>query len=222
MNTTKLNFCNFLHLLMNKHLETKMSNKNSNIFKFARCYLLGESKDYDDCDFGPGGWCSRCSKYKNGSRYDDDHYDRHGFDIWGYDRHGFNKAGVHRTGALVDTDGYDAKGYNQQGFNRNGFHRNGTRWDQDGYDQDGYNKRGFKRSGFHRNGSLFDMFGFDADGVHDTGMKLDYHPSVDKVPADRREEILEKVGKRLTPDGHTVLGTMALERRSHLLALIGE
>ncbi len=61
-------------------------------------------------------------------KYDEDGFDRQGYNRQGYDEDGFNR------------QGYDKEGFNKKGFNREGF-------DKEGYNKEGYNKYGFTKNG---------------------------------------------------------------------------
>lgn len=76
-------------------------------------------------------------------RYDEDGYNRRGFDREGYDRQGYNRRG------------YDRAGYDRQGYNRRGY-------DRDGYNRGGYDTRGYDRSGYDHQG--YTIHGRDAHG----------------------------------------------------------
>lgn len=81
--------------------------------------------------------------HKNGTLYDNDGFNKLGYDYQGYDKNGFNRFGY-------DRDGFNKYGYNSIGFDKDGFDLKG--YDKDGYDRNGLNPDGYDRLGFDKNG----------------------------------------------------------------------
>lgn len=79
----------------------------------------------------------------------DNRYDVYGFDDDGFDRRGYNVDGYDRNG--YDHDGFDVEGFNAQGYDRYGFNRRG--FDVDGFNRQGYSNDGYNRDGFDKNGN---------------------------------------------------------------------
>ena len=112
--------------------------------------------------------------------YDQDGYDKFGFNEEGFAKDGYDKFGFNEKGFAKD--GYDKFGFNGNGFdhrenniknlkfnndkyNEYGYDRDGcNRWgfNRKGYDRDGFNKDGFNRNGFNRDG--FNEKGFNREG----------------------------------------------------------
>lgn len=93
----------------------------------------------------------------------DNRYDVYGFDDDGFDRRGYNVDSYDRNG--YDHDGFDVEGFNAQGYDRYGFNRRGFDVDgfnRQGYSNDGYNRDGFDREGYNRKG--FGANSYDKDG----------------------------------------------------------
>ncbi|WP_073335831.1 hypothetical protein [Clostridium grantii] len=105
----------------------------------------------------------------NENGYDKDGFDSRGFDENGYDKDGFNIEG--RDKDSFDREGYDLAGYNKKGFDKNGVDRQGYNsrgLDKDGYDREGYDSRGYDKEGFNKQG--FDKDGYMADGYNSRAM----------------------------------------------------
>lgn len=91
-------------------------------------------------------------------KYDDDGFDKEGFNRDGYDRLGFDRDGYNRAG--YDASGFDRRGFDKQGFNHFGL-------DSEGYNHEGFDKDGFNRQGQDIEG--YDRFGFGSDGYNRFG-----------------------------------------------------
>lgn len=122
--------------------------------------------------------------------FDEDGYNRHGYDHDGYDRDGFDENGW-------DRDGYNRQGLNEKGYDREGFDVNGLNflgYGRDGYNSAGYNMAGFDRNGWDRCG--FDRSGFNRDGYDRCGYdRLGYNvEGLDRSKQDRLHYI-KKAGE---------------------------
>ena len=121
--------------------------------------LINNGGKYDENGFDKDGY--------NEFGYDANGYDRNGYDEWGYDENGYDRDGYDEWG--YDENGYDRDGYDEWGYNEDGYDENG--YDMDGYNEFGYDMDGFDRDGYDEWG--YDMFGYDRDGYDMDGYDQD-------------------------------------------------
>ena len=115
----------------------------------------------------------RQNRAQRAPRYDDEGYDRRGYDAEGYDREGYNRRGYDEEG--YDREGYNRKGYDRDGYDQDGYNQSG--YDREGYDRDGYNQLGYDREGYDRDG--YNAAGYDRKGNDREGNPRGKHPSND-------------------------------------------
>lgn len=93
--------------------------------------------------------------------YDEEGYDKLGYDVFGWNKKGFNKY----TGIKYDKEGYDILGYNKDNWNRQNIHKNtGTIYDEKGYTREGYDKEGYNRLGYNKEG--YNKLGWNKDKIN--------------------------------------------------------
>ncbi len=122
-----------------------------------------DKKDFNRYGFDREGF--------NKKGYDCKGFDHDGFDCYGFDddekyRDGtwFGPDGFNRSD--LDRDGYNRQGLDQRGYDRDGYDRDGRTFD--GYCRDGFDKSGFDREHYNRQG--FDLRGLDRDGYDREGI----------------------------------------------------
>jgi hypothetical protein len=130
---------------------------------------------------------------------DRDGYDRAGLDLQGFNRDGIDTLGVHRDDPArfrYNVNGWDAEGYNAAGYDREGYTKANRParvdqyvYDSFGYTAEGYNAHGYDRKGFDAEG--YSQSGFDADGFNRSGF--------DRNGRDRNR--IDNIGMRVGADG---------------------
>ena len=150
--------------------------------------------EYDEQGYDINGF-DDCGIYKTGGFYDEEGYNR-----LGYNENGWNRDGIYETtGTIYDSDGYKIDGYNEEGYNRGGWNKEGihkdtktiyneegwtneginkntgTKYNEQGYDKDGYDEQGFNEWGWNREGinkktgTYYDEHGYDDCGLDSEG-----------------------------------------------------
>ena len=99
--------------------------------------------------------------HKNGSKYDDEGFDRYGYNVKGinkdkYDiygvKHDENKCNFHTCAFDKDKLLYDYYGFNKI----DGLHKNGSKYDDEGFDRYGYNTKGVNKDKYDIYGKKYD------------------------------------------------------------------
>lgn len=130
------------------------------------CEIRCGNKMISIIEYDERGFIKNTAKHKNGTRYDDD-----GFDKYGYDKYGNKKDSLNaENNKYMKSKKPDLSKYDERGFIKyTTKHKNGTKYDDNGFDKYGYDKcgydiNGFNRDGYYRNGTKYDDKGFDKYG----------------------------------------------------------
>lgn len=140
-------------------------------------------------EYNERGFIKNTTRHKNGTKYDDDGFDKYGYDKDRYGMNNFKLDGYHKNGTKFNNDGFDKYGYDIDGYNKEAFDKNG--YNKEGHDINGfklneypknvtkYDEKGFiKNTTRHRNGTKYDDEGFDKYGNDINGFKIDGYSRV--------------------------------------------